>query len=182
MSSATRPTTLEQATAGGRALPLTVLAGPHGPDRSIGSIGVGFRLSGEETGGQVAIVEHPFPVGALVPPHVHTREDEFSIVTAGAIGFRSGPDEVVLEAGGYISKPRGELHTMWNAGPTEARMIEVITPAGFERFFTQLAEMFEDGPPDPTTLETLAASYGLFFDPTWVPDLMQRHNLNSPFG
>lgn len=182
MSTSTPPSALEQATAGGRALPLTVLAGPHGPDRSIGSIGVGFRLSGEETGGQVAIVEHPFPVGALVPPHVHTREDEFSIVTAGAIGFRSGPDEVVLEAGGYISKPRGELHTMWNAGPTEARMIEVITPAGFERFFVELAEIFEAGPPDPAALEPLAASYGLFFDPTWVPDLMQRHNLNSPFG
>ena len=182
MSSTTPRTTLEQATAGGRALPLTVLPAPHGPDRSIGSIGVGFRLSGADTAGQVAIVEHPFPVGALVPPHVHTREDEFSIVTAGAIGFRSGPDEVVLEAGGYISKPRGELHTMWNAGPTEARMIEVITPAGFERFFLQLAEMFEAGPPDPATLESLAATYGLFFDPTWVPDLMQRHNLNSPFG
>jgi len=96
--SLTQPvTTLEQATAGGRALPLTVLPPPHGPDRSIGSIGVGFRLTGEETAGQVAIVEHPFPVGALVPPHVHTREDEFSIVTAGEIGFRSGPDEVVLK-------------------------------------------------------------------------------------
>jgi quercetin dioxygenase-like cupin family protein len=182
VNSTTAPANLEQATAGGRALPLTVLPGPHGPDRSIGSIGVGFRLNGEDTAGQVAIVEHPFPVGALVPPHVHTREDEFSIVTAGAIGFRSGPDEVVLEAGGYISKPRGELHTMWNAGSTEARMIEIITPAGFERFFRQLAEMFEAGPPDPADLEPLAASYGLFFDPTWVPDLMQRHHLNSPFG
>ena len=60
------------------------------------------------TGGQVAIVEHPFPAGSLVPPHVHTREDESPIVIAGAIGFRSGSDEVVLEAGGYISKPRGE--------------------------------------------------------------------------
>ncbi len=176
------PTTLEQATAAGRALPLTVLPGPHGPDRSIGSIGVGFRLTGEQTEGQVAIVEHPFPVGALVPPHVHTREDEFSIVTAGAIGFRSGADEVVLEAGGYISKPRGELHTMWNAGSDEARMIEVITPAGFERFFMELAEMFEDGPPDPAALEPLALSYGLFIDPTWVPDLMERYGLNSPFG
>lgn len=182
MSPSTPPTSLEQATAGGRALPLTVLPGPHGPDRPIGSIGVGFRISGDDTGGQVAIVEHPFPVGALVPPHVHTREDEFSIVTAGAIGFRSGPDGVVLQAGGYISKPRGELHTMWNAGPTEARMIEVITPAGFERFFLRLAEMFEAGPPDPATLESLAQAYGLFFDPTWVPDLMQRHHLNSPFG
>ena len=76
-------TTLAEATAGGRSLPLTVLPAPHGPDRPIGSIGVGFRLGAEHTGGQVSIVEHPFPVGALVPPHVHTREDEFSIVTHG---------------------------------------------------------------------------------------------------
>jgi len=176
------PTTLAAATAPGRALPLTVLTAPHSPDRSIGSIGVGFRLDGDHTGGQVAIVEHPFPPGALVPPHVHTREDEFSIVTAGAIGFRSGSDEVVLEAGGYISKPRGELHTMWNAGPEEARMIEVITPSGFEQFFRELAEVFASGPPDSTSLESLAASYGLFFDPTWVPELMQKYGLNSPFG
>jgi quercetin dioxygenase-like cupin family protein len=182
MSVSSEPTTFAQATANGRALPLTVLTGPHAPDRSLGSIGVGFRLGGEHTGGQVAIVEHPFPPGALVPPHVHTREDEFSIVTAGAIGFRSGSDEVVLEAGGYISKPRGELHTMWNAGTVEARMIEIITPAGFERFFLELAEMIQAGPPDPGVLEPLAAAYGLFFDPTWVPELVAKYGLNSPFG
>ena len=182
MTHSAAPTTLAQATVDGRALPLTVLPGPHGPDRWIGSIGVGFRLGGEHTGGQVAVVEHPFPPGALVPPHVHTREDEFSIVTAGAIGFRSGSDEVVLEAGGYISKPRGELHTMWNAGREEARMIEIITPAGFERFFLELADMVQDGPPDPAALEQLAAAYGLFVDPTWVPELMEKYGLNSPFG
>ena len=173
---------LEDATALGRSLPLTVLPGPHAPARSIGAIGVAFRLSGEQTGGQVAVVEHPFPVGALVPPHVHTREDEFSIVTAGRIGFRSGDDEVVLEAGGYIVKPRGELHTMWNAGDVEARMIEVITPAGLENFFRDLADLVESGTAGPDTLPPLAAEYGLFLDPTWVPELMATYDLQSPFG
>lgn len=182
MTAGLAPTSLQEAVAMGRALPLTVLPPPQEPDRSIGAIGVGFRISGDQTGGQVAVVEHPFPVGALVPPHVHTREDEFSIVTAGAIGFRSGSDEVVLEAGGYIVKPRGELHTMWNAGDSEARMIEIITPAGLERFFAELAEMIAAGPPDPTALEALAAAYGLFLDPTWVPELMDTYGLNSPFG
>jgi quercetin dioxygenase-like cupin family protein len=176
------PATLADATALGRALPLTVLPAPHEPDRSIGSITVAFRLDGEHTGGQVAVVEHSFPPGALVPPHVHTREDEFSIVTAGAIGFRSGADEVVLEAGGYITKPRGELHTMWNAGDVEARMIEVITPAGFERFFTGLADLVDSGGAGPETLAPLAAEYGLFLDPTWVPELMEKYGLDSPFG
>jgi len=182
VSAETVPTNIEQAVAMGRSLPLTVLQPPQEPDRFIGSIGVGFRLWGEQTGGQVSVVEHPFPVGALVPPHIHTREDEFSIVTSGAIGFRSGGDEVVLEAGGYISKPRGELHTMWNAGSDEARMIEIITPAGFEHFFRELADLVESGPPDPPTLQALAASYGLFVDPTWVPELVEKYHLNSPFG
>ena len=176
------PATLADATALGRALPLTVLPAPHEPDRSIGSITVAFRLDGEHTGEQVAVVEHSFPPGALVPPHVHTREDEFSIVTAGAIGFRSGADEVVLEAGGYITKPRGELHTMWNAGSETARMIEIITPAGFERFFREVADLVQAGPPDPAELAALSEAYGLFIDPTWVPELMDRYDLRSPFA
>ena len=40
--------------------------------------------------------------GALVPPHIHTNEDEISIVLDGEIGFRSEDREVVLGAGGYI--------------------------------------------------------------------------------
>lgn len=45
----------------------------------------------------------------------------------------------------YITKPRGELHTMWNAGTTPARMIEVISPAGFENFFRDLTDLTTDG-------------------------------------
>ncbi len=79
--------------------PLTVVQPGGGPEGNLGSIGVAFKLWGENTGGSVSIVEHPFPVGALVPPHIHTREDEYSIVTEGEIGFRSGDREVVLGPG-----------------------------------------------------------------------------------
>ena len=75
---------------------LTVIRPGEGDERSLGTIGVVFKLFGEQTNGLVSIVEHPFPVGACVPPHLHTREDEYSIVTEGEIGFRSGDREVVL--------------------------------------------------------------------------------------
>jgi len=50
-----------------------------------------------------------------------------------------------------FTKPRGELHTMWNAGPDPARIIEVISPAGFEHFFREMAELAAAGPPQPLT-------------------------------
>lgn len=158
--------------------PLTVVPPGEGPAGSLGAIGVVFKLWGADTGGKLAIVEHPFPVGAAVPPHLHTREDEYSIVTEGEIGFRSGDREVVLGAGGYITKPRGELHAMWNAGRTPARMIEVITPAGFEHFFREVADMAA-APPDPEVAAALVASYGLSFGtPDWWPDVLARYGLS----
>ena len=163
--------------------PLRIVRPGEGKEGNLGSIGVAFKLFGQDTNGAVSIVEHPFPVGALVPPHLHTREDEYSIVTEGEIGFRSGDREVVLGAGGYITKPRGELHAMWNAGDTPARMIEVISPAGFENFFRELSELVAAGPPPFDQIAALADSYGLQFGQAdWLPDIIARYGLTPPPG
>ena len=91
--------------------PLTVVQPGEGRvGEVIPGFGVVFKLWSADTGGAVSIVEHPFEPGVLVPPHLHTREDEFSVVTEGEIGFRSGDREVVLGPGG-LTKPRGELHS-----------------------------------------------------------------------
>jgi mannose-6-phosphate isomerase-like protein (cupin superfamily) len=161
--------------------PLTVVQPTEGVTRELGAIGVAFKLWGRDTNGMVSVVEHPFPVGALVAPHLHTREDEYSIVTEGEIGFRSGSREAVLGPGGYITKPRGEMHAMWNAGSVPARMIEIISPAGFENFFWELSELLMGGPPDQTQIAALAETYGLQFgEPDWLPDLIDRYKLNPP--
>ena len=145
-------------------------------------VDVVFKIHGGHTGGALSIVEHPFEVGALVPPHVHHHEDEFSIVLEGEIGFRSEDQEVVLGPGGYIVKPHGEVHAMWNAGDTPARMIEVISPPGFdERFFQEVADLNEAGPPDPAQLAELAAQAGLqMAEPDWLADVIARYNLTPP--
>jgi quercetin dioxygenase-like cupin family protein len=164
-----------------QAPPLTVVRPDQGRAGELGSVGVVFKLWGQDTGGALSVVEHPFAVGALVEPHTHTREDEYSIVTQGQIGVRSGDREVVLGAGGYITKPRGELHAMWNAGKVPARMIEIISPAGFEDFFRELADLAEAGPPPFDQLAALAANYGLEFgDAPWLPDIITRYQLNPP--
>ena len=162
---------------------LTIVNPGEGDEKNLGTIGVVFKLFGEQTNGMVSIVEHPFPVGACVPPHLHTREDEYSIVTEGEIGFRSGDREVVLGAGGYITKPRNETHTMWNAGSVPARMIEVISPAGFEHFFWSIGDMIASGPPSPDAIAALAEKHGLVFGGApWLDDVIARYNLTPPPG
>lgn len=163
---------------------LTIVQPGEGREGFLGTIGVQFKLFGEDTNGSVAIVEHPFPVGSVVLPHLHTLEDEYSIVTEGEIGFRSGDREVVLGAGGYITKPRGEVHSMWNAGKVPARMIEVISPAGFEKFFVALADLLDAAAPDMAAIGAIAERHGLQFAmPEWLPEVIARYDLDpGPFA
>lgn len=164
--------------------PLTVVPPDADGDQALGpGVGVSFKLDGTHTGGAFSVVEHPFEVGAMVPPHMHTREDEYSIVTEGEIGFRSGDREVVLGAGGYIAKPRGELHAMWNAGSTPARMIEIISPAGLDEYFRSLVDLLAGGPPAFEDIAQLAGSFGLVFDEApWLSDVIGRYELTPPPG
>ena len=157
---------------------------PHGPDAPlVPGLTATTRLSSAETG-SISIVEHVFSPGCLVPPHTHTLEDEISYVVVGDIGFRSNGTEVTLAAGGYIVKPRGELHSMWNAGSTPARMIEIISPAGFEKYFVELAAAVAAAGrvPDPATMGAIAGRFGLSFDLSEVPDLVARYGLIAPGG
>ena len=72
---------------------------------------------------------------------------------------------------------------MWNAGSTRARMIEIITPAGFERFFREFADMTDAGRPDRAAIAELAARYRLpFAQPEWLPDVIARYKLTPPPG
>src|SRR4029453_19354064 len=164
-----------------QAPPLTVVHPGQGRAGELGSSGVVFKLWGHDTGGALSVVEHPFAVGALVPPHTHTREDEYSIVTEGEIGFRSGDREVVLGAGGYITKPPGEPHAVWNAGSVPARMIELISPSGFEHLFREVADLVEAGPPPVDQIAALAANYGLEFgEADWLPAALAPPRVNPP--
>jgi mannose-6-phosphate isomerase-like protein (cupin superfamily) len=169
---------------------LKVVQPGGGESVDIPGFGAAFKLSSRDNNGLVAIVEHPFAVGTITAAHRHTREDEHSIVLEGEIGFRSDDTEVVLGPGGYITKPRGQMHAMWNAGRVPGRIIEVITPGGFEPYFRELSELFTAvKPPSGVSLrETpefteLAAKYGLTYGkPDWFDDVVTRYGLRDSAG
>ncbi|MFC4033448.1 cupin domain-containing protein [Streptomyces polygonati] len=180
----------------GGANEVKVMLPGKGEEVAIPGFGAVFKLYSRDTGGEVAIVEHPFAVGTITAPHQHIHEDEHSIVIQGQIGFRSDDSEVVLGAGGFITKPRGQMHAMWNAGDTPGRIVEIITPGGFEDYFRELAELLAPGGQgsDPsggaaaasdrhetTEFEELATKYGLSYgNPDWLDDVVKRYDLTPP--
>ena len=151
------------------------VVGPRdGKAVDLGSVGVRFMVWGEESGGGFSLVEHPIPPRTLVAPlHRHAREDEYSYVLEGRMGAVLGDDVVYAEAGDLVFKPRDQWHTFWNAGDGPCRILEIIAPAGFERFFDELAV-------DPGDPPALAARYGLEFDFESVPRLCAEHGLVFP--
>src|SRR5579875_4046682 len=118
------------------------LRSTEGSGGSLGGIGVRFMIDGSETGERFSLVEHPMPPRALAAPlHRHTREDEYSFVVEGCMGALLGEEVLTARAGDLIFKPREQWHTFWNAGDEPARILEIISPGGFERFFEELVEL-----------------------------------------
>jgi quercetin dioxygenase-like cupin family protein len=147
----------------------------------LGGLGIRFMIDGDETGGQFALVEHPLEPRALAAPmHRHANEDEYSYVLEGLMGAQLGDDAVHGEPGDLIFKPRGQWHSFWNAGDEPARILELISPPGFERYFAEIGELFSGGPPDPEQIVALAASYGLELQPESIPRLVEEHGLRFP--
>jgi mannose-6-phosphate isomerase-like protein (cupin superfamily) len=161
--------------------PARVVGSTDGRAGFLGSIGVRFLIDGLESGGGFSLVEHPMSARALAAPmHRHSREDEYSYVVEGRVGALLGEDVVFGDPGDLIFKPRGQWHTFWNAGDERARLLEIISPAGFEQYFAELVELGGSTALEPQDRAALAARYGLEVDPQSVPELVSRFGLAFP--
>ena len=155
------------------------IIGPtDGESVTLQTIGVRFMLPGVDTDTRLSLVEHPMPPRALAAPlHRHNREDEYSFVLEGRVGALLGDDVIEGGPGDLIFKPRGQWHTFWNAGDEPARLLEIISPAGFERFFDELVDMGGVANASPETLGELCQRYALDMQPESIPGLLERFGL-----
>jgi len=161
----------------------TVLSPEEGEKVWLGGLGVRFMTGGAETGETFALVEHPMEPRILAAPmHTHQYEDEYTYVLEGEIGVQVGEEVRVARPGDLVFKPRHVPHAFWNAGDVPARALEIISPAGFERYFAEIAALLppaHDGPPDEQALGAVMARYGLEMDMSSIPLLVERHGLVS---
>ena len=147
-------------------------------------LGVRWIVSGEQTHGAMAIVEHDLvPRGLGAPLHTHEREDEISHVTAGRLGVQVGDEVFEAAPGDTVFKPRGVPHAFWNPADEPVRFLEIITPAGFEQYFADIAPILEPGgPPDVHALTAVMERYAMTMDMASLSQLVAEHGLTPPPG
>jgi mannose-6-phosphate isomerase-like protein (cupin superfamily) len=150
----------------------------NGREGFLGSIGVRFLIDGLEADERFSLVEHPLSPRALAAPvHRHSYEDEYSFVLEGRMGALLGDEVVEAGPGDLVFKPRDQWHTFWNAGDEPCRILEIISPAGFERFFQELSDLGGVVVADPDAVAQLSQRYGLEMRPETIPDLLERFGL-----
>jgi mannose-6-phosphate isomerase-like protein (cupin superfamily) len=163
------------------AMTQTTIGSTDGERADFPGLGNRFVLRGADTSGQFALIEHTIPPrGLAAPMHVHEHEDEYSFVLSGRMSAQIGDEVVEAGPGDLVLKPRGVPHAFWNPGDEETRVLEIISPAGFEQYFADLAPLLAvEGERDFEALAAIQARYGLtmFFES--IEPLMKEHGLGA---
>jgi gentisate 1,2-dioxygenase len=93
------------------------------------------------------------------------------------MGALLGDEVVEAGPGDLVFKPRNQWHTFWNAGDEPCRILEIISPAGFERYFQELVDMGGVTRADPEVLVQLNERYGFEMRPDSIAELLARFGL-----
>ena len=121
------------------------------------------KAAGDETDGVLAVIEADLaPKSSGTPLHINTLEDENYYVVEGTLTFRIGEETIEAPAGSFVHIPKGVVHTHWNGTSERVRLLGVPTPAGFEKFFADLAELMSQMPPGPPDMSRIGAIYGKY--------------------
>ena len=126
-----------------------------------------IKVTAEQTGGLLSIVEMTEPPNEEAPLHVHHREEESFWILEGDATFQVGDETIEAHAGDFVFGPRGIPHR-YTVGPDGCRMLFIMTPGGFEEFVIATSEPAGSrtlpppsaGEPDLARIAAIAKAYG----------------------
>jgi quercetin dioxygenase-like cupin family protein len=123
------------------AAPLPPFFLPPAAPLSLGGRGIVMRtwVRSSQTNQQYSSVEFligPKQMGP--PPHVHQDLEELMYVLAGTVTILVGDTVYTVPAGGWHLRPRGIVHTFWNATDAPAHYIDMYFNQNFEDFLEEL--------------------------------------------
>lgn len=134
------------------------------------------------TEGHACVFDQELPPRLLTPAHSHELETQCAYVLAGTIGYWVDGEEAEVSAGGYVVRPPGKVHALWNPTDEPARMLEITTPGErMQRFQQELRDLHAAGG-GADELVALAATYGTELAPAVTAELCARHGVSAGQG
>ena len=156
-----------------------ILIGPDDGDK-LPLLDIVHTVTAEESGGSLTIEEWGLPPGQMIPPHTHTREDECNFVLEGELTCDVGGEIVVAPVGSYVLKPRNVAHALYNAGTGPVRVLEILTPGGFESYFDEYEELVSkkmDEEERRRARAELGERYGVIWHDERIPEVRARFGI-----
>ena len=152
-----------------------------------GNVDIRTIIHSKQTGKQISNVEVAVGPKQMGPsPHLHKDLDELMYVLEGTATVMIGKEIYEVKAGGWNFRPRGIVHSFWNASDTPLRFIDFFFNQDFEDYLEELfhkiiPEMVKNNltPSTPSIANQIAAldkKYGV----TWFHE--QRQAIIEKYG
>ncbi len=155
-----------------------------GPDEGayLPVLDVTHKVTAESFGGAFTIIKAALPPGEMIPPHTHTREDECNFVLEGELTCDVGGEIVVAPSGSYVLKLRDVPHALYNAGAGTVRVLEILTPGGFESYFDEYEQLASSDLGEDERRKAraeLGERYGVIWHDERIPETEARFGIGS---
>jgi mannose-6-phosphate isomerase-like protein (cupin superfamily) len=118
-------------------------------------------LDGKQTAEKFTAFLNISPPGGGPGPHYHEREDEWFYIVEGQVSFLINGTWVDMFPGDCVYSPRGSVHAFKNKTNQPIRVFMTIAPAGFERFFAEVAEVWAQPERDASRITAISEKYGI---------------------
>ena len=136
----------------------TILGPGEGEPLALGAASGSLKATTEATGGRFALVEASFPPGFEgPPPHRHREMHDCFYIVEGALRFRLGDETLDATAGSFVAVPPGTVHTFSNPFDAPARVLNLYTPGGLERYLREMSALGRT--PTPADMARFASRY-----------------------
>ena len=119
-----------------------------------------FPAAGTDTSDRFDIIHGSISYLQGPPLHVHYDQDDTFVILEGTLKIQVGDEITDLHVGDVASAPKGTPHTFTNVNHDIVRVINVMTPGGFDR-----------------CLEDFAALMGDYSDAAGVEEIAKRHRM-----
>src|SRR5262245_25816476 len=150
------------------ASPLLIRKGEGKKTIMIGPDPWSFRITGADIDGRFDFIEATITHLQGPPLHLHHEQDDTFFVIEGILTVQVDDELFDLHAGDLVCAPKGVPHTFANVEKELVRVINIMTPGGFDRVMEDYASL-PVGRPDPQVLEELAHKHKLAFVGPSIP-------------